>query len=126
MSEDLEQDLEIFANDQRGKDGKALKTLDVLKEIVTNDRRWNGAFVWRKARNFDTWVSDDGTLVDGRLEWILDPVCLPRDRSRKSGREVTADDLTAASYWLDRIYGKAYREKDIRRAMELTAKRAFG
>jgi hypothetical protein len=126
MSEDLEQDREIFGKDQLGKDGKALKTLDVLKEIVTNDRRWNGAFVWRKARNFDAWVSDEGAPVSGRLEWTIDPVCLPRDRARNSGREVTFDDLTAASYWLDRVYGKAYREKDIRRAMELTAKRAFG
>jgi hypothetical protein len=119
MSEDLEQDWEIFGKDQLGKDGKALKTLDVLKEIVTNDRRWKGAFHWVVAPNHQPHR--------GYLAWSGDPICLRRDSSQgRVSNSVTQDDLTRASYWLDRVYGKAYKEADIWKALALTAKKQAG
>jgi hypothetical protein len=110
MNEDLDPDREIFT-DARQMQGRAL---NMLKEILTNDRRWKGAL---------EWDIPNGCREEGFPVWAGLPVCLRRDsrQPRVHGLRVTADDVTAVVYWISRVYGKDYREKDVWQAIRLTA-----
>jgi len=108
-AEDLGQDQGIFDASRLDKNFRALKTVDTMKEVITNDRRWIGTLAWSKLLHAPVWTGE--------------PVCLRREsRPSTPGRAVNEDDVTAISYWFDRIYGKAFEEKAIYRAIQVTAR----